>query len=143
MRRGGRGAWIGVLQASPKGAASPESPPLTNRDEKRPPSISTLQCTDEMQKPHWRGTVRLGPRLSGGIINKIDAPNGSKKDHGATHYQGLKSLIIRFSAAVTCCTHPDHGPQQQSFFPWPTGGCKHAWPPLGWGQGLLPVLSTY
>lgn len=62
-----------------------------------------------MQEPHWRGAGCLGLRLSGGIINKIDVPNGSKKDHGATHYQGLKLLIIRFSAAVTGRAHPNHG----------------------------------
>lgn len=56
-----------------------------------------------------RGARCPGPQLAGGIINKIDAPNGSKKDHGATHYQGLELLIIRFSAAVTCRTHLNHG----------------------------------
>lgn len=41
-------------------------------------------------------------RLSGGIINKIDVPNGSKKDHGATKYRGLEIANYSFlSAAVT------------------------------------------
>lgn len=40
----GSRAWVGVLQISPWGAASPESPhPPTKRDEKRPPPISALQ----------------------------------------------------------------------------------------------------
>lgn len=87
-----------------------------------------------MRAPHQRGAGRLGPRLSGGIINKIDVPNGSKKDHGATHYQGLKSLIIRFSAAVTRGTHQTTGPRPRSFLPWPTGGREHGWLAWGWGK---------
>lgn len=128
-----RGVWWGqgrgTLHISPRGAASPESPSCTTKgDEKWPHSASALQCTDEIREPHWRGAWCLGPWLSGGIINKIDASNGSKKDHGATHYQGLKLLIIRFSAAVTRCTHPNHGAPHRFFLPWLIRGHKQARP---------------
>lgn len=99
----------GVWAEAPRPAPG-ELPSRKAKQGETTPSVSALRCTDEAREPHRSGAGRLGLRLSGGIINKIDAPNGCKKDHGATHYQGLKSLIIRFSAAVTRRTHPGRGP---------------------------------
>lgn len=106
-------------------------------------SISAPWHTHEEQEPPSERSGCRGPRLSGGIINKIDVPNGSKKDHVATHYQRLKSLIIRFSAAVTLRPPKSPGPSGSLLSCGRQGASSKLGRPQGWGPRLLPALNTY